>query len=90
MIAVEMRRRPNHAPKSVHAGEAGDKQILRDILKRDAPRITRALEQGFDFVFDPPFLAEIGAMLQVLELLLEIGPPARFRGVNIVSTGRGE
>jgi hypothetical protein len=64
MIAVEMRGRPNHAPKSVHAGEAGDKQILRDILKRDVPRITRALEQGFDFVFHPPFLAKIGSLGQ--------------------------
>jgi hypothetical protein len=38
-----------------------------------------ALEQGFDFVLHPPFLAKIGAMLKILELLLEIGTPARLR-----------
>src|SRR5262249_52482721 len=62
----------NHAPKSVHAGVIGDEQILRDILKWDAPWIACALEQGFDFVFHPRLLTEIGAMFQVLELLLEI------------------
>src|SRR5215470_58528 len=79
MIAVEMRRRPDHAPKSIHAGEIRDEQILRDILNWDAPWITGALEQGFDFVFHPRLLAKIGAMLQVLELLLEIGTSARLR-----------
>src|SRR5262249_31559334 len=52
---------------------------LRDVLNRDAPRIARALEQDFDFVLDPRLLAEIGAMLEILELLLEIGAPARLR-----------
>src|SRR5579871_5674990 len=75
-----MRRRPNHAAKSVHAGETGSEQILRDILDCDVPRIPGALEQGFDFVFHPRFLAEISAVLQVLELLLEIGAAACLRG----------
>src|SRR5262249_41489552 len=64
---------------AVDAGEMGDDQIVGDILDGDVAGIATALEEGFDFAFHPRLLAEIGAMLQVLELLLEIGTPARLR-----------
>src|SRR6266566_2616829 len=75
-----MRGGPDHSLKTIHAGEIGDVEVFLDVLDRDAPRIAGALENGFDLRLDPRLLAELRAMLQVLELLLEIGPPARLRG----------
>jgi hypothetical protein len=57
----------------------GDEQILGDIFERDLPGIAGALEQRLDLVLRPCLLAEVGAVLVILELLLEVGAPTRLR-----------
>src|SRR6266850_5682860 len=79
VVAVEFRRRPDYALETVHAGEIGGVQILLDVLDGDAPGIAGALEQGFDLVLHPRLFSEVGPVLEVLQLLLEVGTPARLR-----------
>src|SRR5207244_3113656 len=64
---------------TVQGGEIGDVQILLDVLDGDAPGIAGALEQGFDLVLHPRLFSEVGPVLEVLQLLLEVGTPARLR-----------
>src|SRR5207245_5795869 len=66
------------ALETVHAGEIGGVQILLDVLDGDAPGIAGALEQGFDLVLHPRLFSEVGPVLEVLQLLLEVGTPARL------------
>src|SRR6266480_2777141 len=72
VVAVEFRRRPDHALETVHARETGGVQILLDVLDGDAPGIAGALEQGFDLVLHPRLFSEVGPVLEVLQLLLEV------------------
>src|SRR5438034_2543610 len=78
VVAVEFRRRPDHALETVHARETGGVQILLDVLDGDAPGIAGALEQGFDLVLHPRLFSEVGPVLEVLQLLLEVRTPARL------------
>src|SRR5258706_11457962 len=80
VIAVEMGGGPHHPLKAIHPREIGDVKVLFNIFDGDAPGIARPREDGFDLGIDPGLLAEVCAMLEVLELLLEIGPPATLGG----------
>src|SRR2546425_12327729 len=57
----------------------GGVRVLRAALAGDALGLAGGLEEGFDPVLRPRLFSGVGPVLEVLQLLLEVGTPARLR-----------
>src|SRR5262245_36041415 len=67
-----MSGRPYHLRISIHARVVRGEQVFADVFEIDAPGISGLLQKAFDFDLDAASLLDVAAMLQVLDLLLEI------------------
>src|SRR5262249_38392236 len=70
---------PYHSLESIHSREVRGVEIFVDVFKVHAPGISAFLEKALNLGLDPSLIRDVRAVLQILNLLLELRTAAGFR-----------